>query len=361
MEYYDVIIVGSGPAGISTALHLQQLAPELAARTLILEKACHPRPKPCGGGLTMDGVAVLRNLGLEVTKVPHARVRCACLEFEGRGVSTGAPEAAFYVFYREVLDDWLSRQARERGVTIVEESPVQRIIPSPEGVEVITPGKTYFARVVVGADGAHSVVRRAIGGTKRSDFLHMLVLWVPPSDSSRSPEVAYFDFSIIARGIPGYIWDFPSQVYDQPMRCWGIGEVGLFARTPRPHLRDLLVEEMQRHGYDLGNYRLYGEAAFPFSPRNDFSAPHILLVGDAIGLDVLYGEGMGPALGGGRIAAETIIEAFAKSDFSFRDYPRRFLGSKLGRALCRRVRMARNLYRTSPSIQRLIWWRLGDW
>ncbi|MGB9775078.1 MAG: NAD(P)-binding protein, partial [Anaerolineae bacterium] len=43
METYDVIIVGAGPAGLSTALHLQQMSPDLASRTVILEKARHPR------------------------------------------------------------------------------------------------------------------------------------------------------------------------------------------------------------------------------------------------------------------------------------------------------------------------------
>jgi flavin-dependent dehydrogenase len=48
---YDVVIVGSGPAGVSTWLHLHRFEPQLAARTLVLEKAQHPRPKLCGGGV----------------------------------------------------------------------------------------------------------------------------------------------------------------------------------------------------------------------------------------------------------------------------------------------------------------------
>ena len=51
MVDHDILIIGAGPAGLSTALHLAQLAPELVGRTLILEKAHHPRPKLCGGGL----------------------------------------------------------------------------------------------------------------------------------------------------------------------------------------------------------------------------------------------------------------------------------------------------------------------
>ncbi|NIQ23698.1 MAG: FAD-dependent oxidoreductase, partial [Pseudomonas stutzeri] len=50
----DVIIVGGGPAGASTALHLERLNPKLAARTLVLEKSRHPRDKTCGGALTLN-------------------------------------------------------------------------------------------------------------------------------------------------------------------------------------------------------------------------------------------------------------------------------------------------------------------
>ena len=52
---FDVIIVGSGPAGTSTALHLCRLRPELAGRILLLDRAVHPREKLCGGGITHYG------------------------------------------------------------------------------------------------------------------------------------------------------------------------------------------------------------------------------------------------------------------------------------------------------------------
>ena len=50
-EEVDVVIVGGGPAGVSTALHLLQLDPGWAGRMVVLEKAAHPREKLCGGGM----------------------------------------------------------------------------------------------------------------------------------------------------------------------------------------------------------------------------------------------------------------------------------------------------------------------
>ena len=47
----DVLIVGAGPAGSALALHLARIAPDVARRTLVLEKSRHPRHKVCAGGL----------------------------------------------------------------------------------------------------------------------------------------------------------------------------------------------------------------------------------------------------------------------------------------------------------------------
>ncbi len=66
-DHYDVIIVGAGPARISTALHLTQIAPELISHTLILEKSAHPRPKLCGSGVLQDAEFILHQLGLDIT------------------------------------------------------------------------------------------------------------------------------------------------------------------------------------------------------------------------------------------------------------------------------------------------------
>ena len=71
---YAVIIVGAGPAGISTALHLAKRSSEFIGRTLILEKAQHPRHKLYGGGILPDAEAVLQQLGLDICEVPHVDV-----------------------------------------------------------------------------------------------------------------------------------------------------------------------------------------------------------------------------------------------------------------------------------------------
>ena len=83
MPPWDLIIVGAGPAGTSTALHLAARHPELAGRTLLLEKETFPREKFCAGALSGRGVQLLARLGLGVD-VPH-------LPLGGRQVQRIAP------------------------------------------------------------------------------------------------------------------------------------------------------------------------------------------------------------------------------------------------------------------------------
>src|SRR5262245_10288957 len=91
----DVLIVGSGPAGCSTALHLARRSPALARRTVILEKSAHPRHKLCGGGLVSDVDTIVRNLGLDLAEVPQVDATWANLNMHDRGLRMNLGEIAF--------------------------------------------------------------------------------------------------------------------------------------------------------------------------------------------------------------------------------------------------------------------------
>ena len=123
---FDIIIVGAGPAGLSTALHLVKIDPQLAGHMLVLEKARHPRPKLCAGGLTVDAEVILKRLDLDVNEVPYTRVQSVYLQFEGRGLKLHPrKKPALRVIRRDEFDHWLAQKARKQGVEIRSSTPAE--------------------------------------------------------------------------------------------------------------------------------------------------------------------------------------------------------------------------------------------
>jgi len=366
---YDIVIVGAGPAGLSTGMHLTQLAPDLAGRTVILEQAHHPRPKLCAGGVTPGGEAWLRKLGLDFHQVPGVEVNEAHFLFEGEGFIVRHSPYVFRIIRRDEFDAWLAEAARQRGLQIQEGVQVRRVHPLPtsdgNGFEVQTDQGAWPARVVVGADGANSIVRRAVVDRgNRADHpsqVARLLEVLLPDDGCSPVSIAgsagtlpltlegdgrrvVIDFSWITTGVQGYVWDFPTCVRNQPMHTRGIYDSRLHSHLPVSSLRQALAEALAQANGQLNPTALQGRPLRWFSPGGVFSAPGILLVGDAAGVGPLLGEGISFALGYGDVAARQIQRAFQTGDFSFRYYRRAILQHRIGRYMGRRHATAWLLY-----------------
>ena len=352
----DIIIVGSGPSGISTALNLVKRSPELSKKVLVLEAQKHPREKLCAGGMLNDGDYILQRLGLDCNEVPHMKVNEAHFLFEGKGIHINRYPQSFKVFRRHEFDSWLVDQARKRGVRIQEETGVLEVKVTSDWVQLKTNKGDYFAKVVVGADGANSIIRRSF--TDNSCQSIALEIFDDPKDGGKL-ENAYFDFSIIPENVQGYIWQFPTQENRRALTTRGIFD-GRVLQRRRPNIKNMLANYLSNQNLDLSNFELKGKPIRFFDPKGSISSPRILLVGDAAGVDPIYGEGISFALGYGEVAAEEIEKAFLNKDFSFNNYLNTVLHSSMGRCLKRRLFVARLLYRFNCRfVQRLLWWQLG--
>jgi menaquinone-9 beta-reductase len=364
-RHYDLIIVGAGPAGISTALHLARLAPELIPRTLILEKARHPRPKLCGGGLLPDAELILRRLGLDSREVPHVDVDWAYFDFDGQGFHMRAEKKGAYAFRtirRHEFDAWLAGKARQAGFLIQEDTAVKRVTIRGSEVLLETGQGEYRAAVLVGADGSNSVVRRALVPHEATHTARLLEIVTEPrlQGSLHGQTNSTFDFLYVPQGILGYSWDFPALENGRPVRVRGIYDSNIYPVKTDISLPAALADEFGRHGYRLAEYKLEGHPLRWFEAGSTFAAPHILLAGDAAGADALFGEGISIALVYGGLAARAVKDAFDRQDFSFQDYRKTILRSELGKSLQRRTGMAKFFYRLrSRPIQALVWRRLG--
>ncbi len=339
---YDVVVSGAGPAGAGLALALTAREPSLADRILVLEAARHPREKICAGGITANGIRQLRAWGarLEVPAVPIRGVR---VRYRGRVSEIPAPESEAVVIRRDLFDASLVRQVRERGVEVREETPVRWVRRDAEGVDVEIPGGSVRGKCVVGADGVAGAVRRAIGFPRGRRYTRLLVIETPPV-AGDPPEPCFdLDFSCVAEGIQGYVWDFPCVINGRPAVSRGIFDrAGDEVR--RRDWKRKFADALRARGVPPEAYRWKGYPEREFDPRIPTAAPRVLLVGDAAGIDPLLGEGIAQGFAYADLAADSILRALRRGDYAFVDHHARLLRSPLGRELSLVARAIDHLY-----------------
>lgn len=357
VENVDVLIVGSGPSGMSTALHLVQSDPAWAERMVVVDKAVHPREKLCGGGVTHLGTDVLAHLGLHF-EPQHFKVREVRLVYEDKTYSFQA-NPAFRITRRDEFDHWLVRKGEERGICVRQGEAVKKIAAHDDYVEVVTDKAVFHAAVVVGADGSRSFVRSRLKWDDESRVARLLEV-LTPEDAQRQVEfrdgVAVFDFTPMKNDLQGYYWDFPSYVEGKPYMNRGVFDSRARPEKEKADLPQVLDEAMSERGRRLEEYKLKGHPIRWFDEDGQFAQERVLLVGDAAGADPLFGEGISFALGYGEVAAEAINNAFAQRDFSFADYRQRLLQHRLFNHLAWRARLARYAYLLNyPWLVRLGW------
>jgi flavin-dependent dehydrogenase len=306
----DVVIVGGGPAGLSTALHLHAVAPKVAANTVVLEAERYPREKICAGGIGMRALHALERIGVTVD-VPMVPLDAVAVKLASGTIVTRVPGCGVVV-RRVEFDHALARTATARGIEVRDGCPVTAIEVLADHVRVTAGDQVYRARCVVGADGVGGIVRRTTGFARQELRAQVCELDTPASPLDLPRDTVVFDMS--DRALAGYTWDFPTIVGGEPLVCRGAYVIhNLSHDPPRSHL----ARYLDVRGMAIGDFRLKQYAERGFTPGAAMSRPRVLLVGEAAGIDIATGEGIAQAIEYGATAAPYLARAVARDDFGF--------------------------------------------
>ncbi len=312
----DVAIVGAGPSGASTALHLLRALP--GAKIGLFDRATLPREKPCGGAISRWGLDALRAIEgtpaeLDVPHVPVRRIRVrhrdVCGEHE---VSLSEPPLGVVV-ERSLFDAALARKAEARGALLRDGHRLVDL-SFDGGAHVLsfdrgTHRDTHRARFVVGADGTGSAVRRLVALPEAGPRARLVVLETEPARDEDVDHAIEFDLTPIEHGVDGYVWHFPTTFGGGVSR--GIFDWRGRRAGDATELRDVLSALLVARGVDpkRARFKPYSERVF-VSGDAAVATPRVLLVGEAAGLvDPVTGEGIAQAVVSGRVAAEHLASA----------------------------------------------------
>jgi geranylgeranyl reductase family protein len=296
VERFDVLVVGAGPAGSATAIHLARGG----ASVLLADRARFPRDKPCGGGLT--GRA-LRHAPCDVSPVvEHVVDRMVLRLGYRRRFARRTDHPLILMTQRRRLDAHLAEQAAVAGAEFRDGVRVDGLSIGSGGITAHVGGSRVGASYLVGADGANGVVAKAAG--VENGIVHGVALEGNAQWGALDPdpyrETAWVELGVVPGG---YGWVFPK---------WDHGNVGVGGwQSEGPRLRDHLDRLAHVHGlepaalHDVRGHRL---------PMRKLGAPasigRVVLVGDAAGLvDPLSGDGIYEAFVSAELAAAALLNA----------------------------------------------------
>jgi menaquinone-9 beta-reductase len=316
MTATDVLVVGGGPAGTSTACALARSG----ARVTLLDRARFPRPKPCAEYLSPQASRVLAAMGaLDAVEASGAAQLAGMIVRAPNGARIRGRFLADHGFraYRDRglalprtrLDAILLDSARAAGVEVHEGMRVVDLIRDAAGrtagvkaLDAHGDSRTWSARVVVGADGLHSVVARRLGLARRWPWPRRIALVAHFRDVGGMSEFGemhvapdgYVGLADVGGGLVNVAAVFPQRA----ARAIAADPAAFFdswlARQPELGARFAAARRVEPVRA-VGPFASHARRAW---------APGALLVGDAADFfDPFTGEGIYCALRGGELAA----------------------------------------------------------
>jgi geranylgeranyl reductase family protein len=330
----DVIVVGAGPGGSTTACHLARHGLDV----LLLEKTEFPREKVCGDGLTPRAVRQLVRLGVD-TSQENGWQRNKGLRVIGAGVRLELdwPDLASFPNYgltrtRLDFDEMLANRAKEAGAQLLTSHNVigpvlddgGRVVGVQASVGEDRQPAEFRAPLVVAADGVSARFALSLGMAKRDDRpIGVAVRRYYHSPAKQEDE--YLESWLELRSgeggpatlLPGYGWIFG--MGDGRVNV-GLGVLNSSVAFGKTNYRAMLTDWLSTTPPDWGmndEANADGPIQGAALPMGFSRVPHyqrgVMLVGDSGGMvNPFNGEGIAYAMESGELAAEVAVQALAR-------------------------------------------------
>ena len=331
MKEFDIIIIGGGLSGSSTALNLSKKGYSV----LIIEKESSGSIKPCAGGMASS---MRKYLPLDIDESIESKIRTVEFRWESSDnvVADLSGESPFWIIRREKLDNLLLNEAIKYDTEIIRPVQVEEVTRQDDNwLLKCSNSYIYKSKFLVIADGSQSQWTRYFKlGPREPKFANTIALRLKGLGNIPKNAVR-FEFGFVKYG---FAWAFPLK------DTVNIG-LGTFINNKLLEDNELNNKVIKSFGFEDSSFKVVHKKLRIWNGINNLHGDSVIAVGDAASLcDPFLAEGIRPSLISSYFAAESIDQCLTRNNTDLNNYSEN-INKEWGKSMAWGKRIAQIFYR----------------